>query len=417
VTRCLSSNIRSALGPAAFLDFVCVQNSQPRCEPIWVGLFPIRLHARRRAALDKLGERLLDANRAIGQPDKITVIFGRKITKHYRGKLQTEIEDMNLPNPVIRSHYANDFIKQYVRDHLILRTEPASNNVKDYGVNKAVENLSVLRNTLSAITDNYLEVQQDILETFINRGELHSRRPSTAQAAATPMASARVVTAAITSDRSGSAGPEEFPAAPQPLEIDDCFCSIQALLKPGVFAAQLCQLYRLRTGLCSLRPALGLGLVRVRVGLLEFLIPWRAGPAQLLQPADNEVRRNSGCGQDADCLDGSVCGRGPEVAEGLADKIAAGAMVAKWIAIKHHLGDGDDHEGVVLEGLGSRVRGETADGRAKPRDFIGPPELNALGGRIGAAQRRGRADPREIDDAGGLGLKAFKAKLPWRHQS
>src|SRR6516162_946145 len=30
---------------------------------------------RRRAALDKLGERLLDANRTIGQPNKITVIF------------------------------------------------------------------------------------------------------------------------------------------------------------------------------------------------------------------------------------------------------------------------------------------------------------------------------------------------------
>jgi hypothetical protein len=68
----------------------------------------------RRAALDKLGERLLDANRTIGQPNKITVIFGRKITKHYRGKLQTEIEDMILPNPVIRSHYRNRFIKQYV---------------------------------------------------------------------------------------------------------------------------------------------------------------------------------------------------------------------------------------------------------------------------------------------------------------
>jgi hypothetical protein len=75
-------------------------------------------------------------------------------------------------NPVIRSHYGNGFIKQYVRDHLILRTESASNNVKDYGVNKSVENLAVLRNTLSAINDNYLNVQQDILETFIDRGEL-----------------------------------------------------------------------------------------------------------------------------------------------------------------------------------------------------------------------------------------------------
>jgi hypothetical protein len=126
----------------------------------------------RRAALDAVGERLLDANRTIGRPGKITVIFGRKITSRYRGKLQTEIEDMHLPNPVIRSHYGNGFIKQYVRDHLILRTETATNNVNDYGVNKAVENLPKLREKLSAINDNYQNVQQDILETFIDRGQL-----------------------------------------------------------------------------------------------------------------------------------------------------------------------------------------------------------------------------------------------------
>jgi hypothetical protein len=126
----------------------------------------------RRAALDKLEERLLDANRTIGQPNKITMIFGRKITKLHRGKLQTEIEHMDLANPVIRSHYRNGFIKQYVRDHLILRTEASTNNVTDYGVKKAVENLPALRSTLSAINDNYLNVQQDIVETFVNRGQL-----------------------------------------------------------------------------------------------------------------------------------------------------------------------------------------------------------------------------------------------------
>src|SRR6476661_5529469 len=115
----------------------------------------------RRAALDNLGQRLLDANRTIGQPNKITVIFGRKVTKQYRGKLQTEIEDMNLPNPVIRSHYRNGFIKQYVR-----------NNVTDYGVNKAVEHLPALRDKMAAVIDNYLDVQQDILETFVDRGQL-----------------------------------------------------------------------------------------------------------------------------------------------------------------------------------------------------------------------------------------------------
>ena len=126
----------------------------------------------RRAALDEMGERLLDANRTIGQPNLITTIFGRKVTKLYRGKLQTVIEDLDLPNPVIRSHYGNGFIKQYVRDHLNLRTEPATNNVADYGIGKAVENLPQLRERMSTITDNYLNVQQDILETFVDRGQL-----------------------------------------------------------------------------------------------------------------------------------------------------------------------------------------------------------------------------------------------------
>ena len=126
----------------------------------------------RRAALDQLGQRLLDANRTIGQPKKITMIFGRKVTKYYKGKLQTVIEDLDLPNPVIRSHYGKGFLKQYVRDHLCLRTELATNDVTDYGIRKAVENLPPLRDKLATICDNYLTVQQDILETFVDRGQL-----------------------------------------------------------------------------------------------------------------------------------------------------------------------------------------------------------------------------------------------------
>lgn len=126
----------------------------------------------RRAAVDELTQRLLDLNRTIGQPQKITMIFGRKVTKKYKGKLQTVIEDLDLPNPVIRSHYGHGFAKQYVRDDRLLRTEPATNNVYDYGVNKGVENLPQLRDRMSEIIDNYHNVQQDILETFIDRGQL-----------------------------------------------------------------------------------------------------------------------------------------------------------------------------------------------------------------------------------------------------
>ena len=126
----------------------------------------------RRAALDALGERLFDANRTIGQPTKLAMIFGRKITKRHRGKLETVIEDLNLPNPVIRSYCRRGSIKQYVRDHLALGTEATSNNVTDFGVPKAIASLPRLRDAMGTVIDRYLTVQQDILETFLDRGEL-----------------------------------------------------------------------------------------------------------------------------------------------------------------------------------------------------------------------------------------------------
>jgi hypothetical protein len=72
------------------------------------------------------------------------MIFGRKVTREYKGKLQTVIQDFNLPNPVIRSHYGIGILRQYVREDRLLRTEPATNNITDYGVKKDVERLCEL---------------------------------------------------------------------------------------------------------------------------------------------------------------------------------------------------------------------------------------------------------------------------------
>jgi hypothetical protein len=80
---------------------------------------------------------------------------------------------------VLRAHYRNGFLKQYVRDHRLLRTEPATNSVLDYGVKKAIDNLPQLRERAGAILDRCLDVQQDILETFIDRGQLEQLRQPT----------------------------------------------------------------------------------------------------------------------------------------------------------------------------------------------------------------------------------------------
>jgi hypothetical protein len=53
---------------------------------------PALASSRRRGSLE---QRLLDANRTIGQPNKLTLIFGRRITRHHGGKLQTVIEDIS----------------------------------------------------------------------------------------------------------------------------------------------------------------------------------------------------------------------------------------------------------------------------------------------------------------------------------
>jgi hypothetical protein len=133
----------------------------------------------RRAALDHLHARLLDLNRSIGHPDKIAVIFGRRITKHTDAGLKTQILDHDLGQPVIRSEYKSSSIKQYVRDHLVLRTETTSCHTPDLGVNKGVEHLPELRQTMAATNDRYLEVQQDVLETFVDRGQLERLRQAT----------------------------------------------------------------------------------------------------------------------------------------------------------------------------------------------------------------------------------------------
>ncbi|MBV9169482.1 MAG: hypothetical protein JOZ81_05295 [Chloroflexi bacterium] len=135
-----------------------------------------------RAALDRVAERLLDLNRNIGRPDKLSTVFGYRITKRYRGGLKTQIADHHLGNPVIRSEYKDSSIKQYVRDHRVLRTEATSYNTWDLGIGKSISNLPQLRRVMHGINDRYLAIQQDVLETYIDRGQLARLRQPTISA-------------------------------------------------------------------------------------------------------------------------------------------------------------------------------------------------------------------------------------------
>ena len=107
------------------------------------------------------------------------MIFGRRITKHTDAGLKTQVLDHGLGQPVIRSEYKSSSIKQYARDNLVLRTETTSYHTPDLGVNKGVEHLPELRQTMATANDRYLDVQQDVLETFVDRGQLERLRQPT----------------------------------------------------------------------------------------------------------------------------------------------------------------------------------------------------------------------------------------------
>ena len=140
---------------------------------------------RDRAVLDALHDRLLDSNRRLGSPAQVAVIFGHRVTRQHGGRLQTTLEDLRLGQPVLRAMYKHSILKNYVRGGNtefggVDRVEVGSNDVTDFGgLRKGVENLPAVRERFAQITTNCRNAQQDILETFLDRGELHRLRQPT----------------------------------------------------------------------------------------------------------------------------------------------------------------------------------------------------------------------------------------------
>jgi hypothetical protein len=132
----------------------------------------------RRVSLSRMHDRLLDLNRTIGRPDKLSVIYGKRIYGDTVKSCRTRIAQYE-ELPVLRCYYRKCSLKQYVRDGLDLRIEGTVNDTQDLGVGKAIRNLPALREIMKPINDRYLDVQQDVLESYVDRGQLAQLRAPT----------------------------------------------------------------------------------------------------------------------------------------------------------------------------------------------------------------------------------------------
>lgn len=128
---------------------------------------------KRTKPLSALFERMLDLGRTLGRPDIISNFFGYHITKKYKGKLQTTIDNRHNAHPVIKSWYKKSFIKQYEKEGRVLRTECCLNDPKDLKIGRDLKQLEKIKKHLSDANHRYLDYQKDILLSLVDRGGLN----------------------------------------------------------------------------------------------------------------------------------------------------------------------------------------------------------------------------------------------------
>lgn len=104
-------------------------------------------------------EETIKENLDIGRPDRVQLIFDRKITKATPGSFRTRIIDRDV-NPSVHIDYKTSHLKQYFKEQRALRCELTINNTKDFYIGKKLINLSYLKQISSNINRQLLFVQR-----------------------------------------------------------------------------------------------------------------------------------------------------------------------------------------------------------------------------------------------------------------
>ena len=136
-----------------------------------------------RQTLNRLCDRLFDANRGLGHPDKLAVIFGRRNYVPDTRTGATAIKYTKLHLPVLKASYQHTVLKQYGKDGGpnvgALRTEGSCFQLKDLSVRKHLDNLPKVRAVLQRANERFLDVEQDVLTSYLDRGQLEQMRQPT----------------------------------------------------------------------------------------------------------------------------------------------------------------------------------------------------------------------------------------------
>jgi hypothetical protein len=99
--------------------------------------------------------------------DKISEIFGSRLTKKLRGKLSTTLEQIEHGHHIFRAYWKHAFVKQYEKFCTFLRNEVCSNNLTDFGLKKGLEHLDAVREKFLGVTERFATFQARCLNAHV----------------------------------------------------------------------------------------------------------------------------------------------------------------------------------------------------------------------------------------------------------
>jgi hypothetical protein len=103
-------------------------------------------------------EQVIRDNIDIGRPDRVQLIFSRRISRRTPGSFRTRIITHGVI-PSLHVQYKSSRIKQYYKEGRALRTETTINNTTDFGIRKALDNLPALQEIGYQANRRLLDVQ------------------------------------------------------------------------------------------------------------------------------------------------------------------------------------------------------------------------------------------------------------------
>ena len=118
-----------------------------------------------------LVEALIRDNLDLGRPDRVSLIFERKVTKATPSEFHTRILREGV-QPIIRIHYKHSALKQYLKDGRALRTEMVFNNTLDFGILRGVQHFTELVQLGYHFNDRLLEQEQISQDCFLSLQEM-----------------------------------------------------------------------------------------------------------------------------------------------------------------------------------------------------------------------------------------------------